>query len=204
VWGAAAGDEALLRAPLRLAVAVSESQRERLSRLGVNTLRTARAPLAALHSPRTLVPEISAKSELRFLSARRLGQFVAASILRGTRWALLEPAGAPLWTRLRAQVEAFLESVAQQGALVGDKPEDSYFVVCDARLNGGAGSQTAELRLLFGIAALRPGEFQAWLVTHRTAESSIRQVSVNRVFTGGRRADEEFETAILRGLVGVS
>jgi hypothetical protein len=26
-------------------------------------------------------------------------------------------------------------------------------------------------------------------------------VSVNRVFTGGRRADEEFETGILRGLV---
>lgn len=204
VWGAAAGDEALLRAPLRLAVAVSELERERLSRLGVNTLRSARTMPAPMHSPRTLVTELSARSDLRFLSARRLGQYVTASIVRGTRWALLQPAGPQLWARLCAQVEAFLESVAQQGALVGDKPEDSYFVICDARINGIAGLQSSELHLLFGFAALRPGEFHAHLVSHRAAHSSIRQVSVNRVFTGGRRADEEFETGILRGLVAGS
>jgi uncharacterized protein len=204
VWGAAAGDEALLRAPLRLSVAVSELERDRLGRMGVNTLRSARAMPAPTHSPRTLVTELSAKSDLRFLSVRRLGQYVTASIVRGTPWALLQPPGPQLWALLRAQVEAFLESVAQQGALVGDSPEDSYFVICDERINGIAGLQSSELHLLFGFAALRPGEFQAYLISHRAAGSSVRQVSVNRVFTGGKRADEEFETGILRGLVAVS
>jgi uncharacterized protein len=204
VWGAAAGDEALLRAPLRLSVAVSEQERDRLGRMGVNTLRSARTMPAPAHSPRTLVTELSAKSDLRFLSVRRLGQYVTASILRGTRWALLQPPGAPLWLQLRAQVEAFLESVAQQGALVGDKPQDSYFVICDERINGVAGLQSSELHLLFGFAALRPGEYQAYLISHRAGGSSIRAVSVNRVFTGGKRADEEFETGILRGILAGS
>jgi phage tail sheath protein FI len=201
VWGAAAGEESLLRSPLRPAVNVGERERERLLHYGVNTLRTARPAGQSTHWPTTLVPELNARPEKRILAVRRLGHYVVSSVVRGTRWTLLEATDPTLWLRLRVQVEAFLESVAVQGALVGDRPEDGYFVICDERLNRAVGQHPRELNLLFGIAALRPREFQAWLVTHRAAGSTVRAVSVNRRFTEAVQAQDEIETAILRGVL---
>jgi phage tail sheath protein FI len=98
-------------------------------------------------------------------------------------------------------VEAFLESFAQHGALVGDRAEDSYFVICDERLNSAAVRSRGELHVLFGFAPVRPAEFLAYLVTHRAGGSCVRAVSVNRVATHQRRGEEEVETAILQGLL---
>jgi phage tail sheath protein FI len=148
-------------------------------------------------APRTLVPDLAARIELQLLPVRRLAHCVVASVMEGTRWALLEPAGDGLWQRLRGQVEAFLESFAQHGAIVGDRAEDSYFVICDQRLNSAPG----ELRVLFGFAPVRPAGFLSYLVTHRAAGSSVRAVSVSRVATHRSRGDEEVETAILQGLL---
>jgi hypothetical protein len=201
VWGAAAGEEPVLRSPLRPAVAVGNEDRERLLRYGVNTLRVARALAPSTLPPCTLVPELNARPEKRYLAVRRLGHYVVSSVLRGTRWSLLEATDPGLWARLRLQVEAFLESVAMQGALVGDRPEDGHFVICDERLNRAVGQHPREVSLLFGIAALQPREFQAWLVTHRAGASSVRAVSVNRRFTEAVQAPEEIETAILRGVL---
>jgi uncharacterized protein len=201
VWGAAAGEESLLRAPLRPAVHVTEAERERLLRYGVNTLRVARASRAIDLAASTLVPELNAKPEKRYLAVRRLGLYVVGSVLRGTRWTLLGVTETQMWRQLRAQVEAFLESVAAQGALVGDRPEDGYFVICDERLNRAGGRHPREVNLLIGIAPMRPREFQTWLITHRPGGSVVRSVSVNRRFTEAVQAQEEIETAILRGIV---
>ncbi len=197
LWSAANPMESLVRPPAQLAAPVSDRQCERLASLGVNTLRTLRSTSADSPEPRTLVPDLAARTELQLLSVRRLAHCVVASVVHGTRWALLEPAGDGLWQRLRAQVEAFLESFAQHGVLVGDRAEDSYFVICDQRLNAAPG----ELHVLFGFAPVRPAGFLAYLVTHRAGGSSVRAVSVNRVATHRRRGEEEIETAILQGLL---
>jgi uncharacterized protein len=201
VWGAAAGEESLLRAPLRPAVAVSEPDRERLLHYGVNTLRVSRSVTQAPLAPCTLVPELNARPEKRYLAVRRLGHYVVSSVLRGTRWTLLGVNDSKVWSQLRRQVESSLESVAVQGALVGDRPEDGYFVICDERLNRAVSQHPREVNLLFGIAAMRPREFQAWLVTHRAGGSSVRSVSVNRRFTEAIQSQDEIETAILRGVL---
>ncbi len=106
------------------------------------------------------------------------------------------------WQRARAQTEAFLEALDQEGAFAGAQADESYFVICDERLNGPPQTLQACIRLLFGFAALRPGEFHACLVTHQAGRSSARPVSVNRLATSGRRVGEEIETALLRGIVG--
>lgn len=201
LWSAALPEESLLRPPAQLQAAVSDAQRERLAALGANTLRVLRTGGGAALEARTLVPDLAARAELRLLTVRRLAHCIVASITRGTRWALLEAGSEGLWVRLRAQVEAFLESFAQHGALVGDRAEDSYFVVCDSRLNGLAERGSGELHLLFGFAPVRPAEFLAYLVTQRAGGSSVRAVSVNRAVTHRRRGEEEIETSILRGLL---
>ena len=160
--------------------------RQRLSRLGVNSFRVDGEPDPPIAC--TLVPETASRPAARHLASRRLALGVCASIVRGTRWALLGGDGPTLWSRLGAQVNDYLGTLAEQGALVPDLLEDSYFVVCDERINNAGSGHRGEVRILFGFADRRPGDFQTFLVTHRIDGSQVRAASVNRLMTGMRRA----------------
>ena len=199
VWAAAESEEAVLRPGLRPAVAVSDAERVRLAQAGVNTLLSVRAGTRAGVSPRTLAAGGSGAADWKYLSARRLALFVAASVERGTRWVLLEHNGPATWERARAQVERFLEALAAQGAFAGAAAEETHFVIADERVNRPQTLAEGKFNLLFGFATSKPGEFDAWLVTHRAGASRVRPVSVNRSATSKQRVEWEIETAILRG-----
>ena len=199
VWAAAESEEAILRPGLRPAVPVSESDRARLAQAGVNTLLAVRTGPRRGVSPRTLALGGSGASEWRYLSARRLALFVAASIEQGTRWVLLEHNGPSTWQRAQVQVEGFLDAIAVQGAFAGAASEDSHFVIADERVNRPQTLAEGKFNLLFGFATSKPGEFDTWLVTHRAGASRVRPVSVNRSATSKQRVEWEIETSILRG-----
>jgi uncharacterized protein len=198
VWAAAETEEATLRPGLRPAVAVSDAERARLAQAGVNTLVAVRGSRAGL-SPRTLAAAARAAADWRYLSARRLALFVAASIEQGTRWVLLEHNGPATWQRAQLQVETFLEALAAQGAFAGASGDETHFVICDPRVNRPQTLAEGKFNLLFGFAASKPGEFDTWLVTHRAGGSRVRPVSVNRLATSRQRVAWEIETSILRG-----
>lgn len=179
VWSAAGIDALPLRAGLGSSALVTDLDQIRLAQAGANVLPGRRALPLPLLALRTLLPEAGARTEERYLSARRFALFLMRSIERGTRWALLERSGPLLWSRLGAQVTAFLEALEDEGAFVGAKAEENYFVICDERLNPEPGPESG-VRLLFGVALSRPGEFRTWLVEHRRGASSVRAVSVNR------------------------
>jgi hypothetical protein len=200
VWAAAEGEEAILRPALRPAVALSEPDRARLAHFGVNVLQSGRLPARLGLAPRTLIEETRTSSDWRYLSARRFALFIMTSLLDGTRWVLFERNRPRLWERVRAQVAEFLDALDQEGAFVGRSAEESYFVICDERLNDATDQARNRFRLLFGFAGARPGEFHAFLLTHQPGTSRVRPVSVNRLATSGARVEEEIETAILRGL----
>ena len=199
VWGAAAGDELALRGSLRPALTLDAWQCRQLAHHGVNALQVQGGTDPAF-GPRTLVPELAQRSDWRHLSVRRLGLFITACIEEGTRWALLENNAPPLWGQVVTQVQDFLAALDADGAFVGNTAAESYFVICDERLNGGKAMLPGCFRLLFGFAAVRSGQFQSCLLTHRPGGSETQAVSVNRLHTSERRVDEEIETAILRGL----
>jgi len=138
-------------------------------------------------------------SDWRYLSARRLALFVAASIEQGTRWVLLEHNGPATWERAQAQVETFLDALAAQGAFAGAAVDESHFVISDERVNRPQTLAEGKFNLLFGFASSKPGAFDTWLVTHRAGASRVRPVSVNRSATAKHRVEWEIETAILRG-----
>jgi Bacteriophage tail sheath protein len=196
VWTAIEPEEATLRPGLRPAVAVTDADRVRLTQAGVNTLVAVRATARAGLGPRTLG---SGASDWRYLSARRLALYLAASIEEGTRWVLLEHNGPATWASARARTEDFLDSLAAQGAFAGASPRDSHFVICDERVNGEQSVSEGKLNVLFGFATTRAGEFDTWLVTHRAGASRVRPVSVNRSATAQQRVQWEVETSILRG-----
>jgi Bacteriophage tail sheath protein len=201
VWAAAEGEDSILRPGLRPASVVTESERTRLAQAGVNTLLSVRPAQRNTTSPRTLAAGSSGSPDWKYLSARRLSLFVTASIERGTRWVVFEPNAETLWERARTQIETFLDGLDQQGAFAGSTPEESYFVVCDERVNPARTLAEGKVKLLFGIAITKPSDFHAWLITHTTNGSTCRPTWPNRAATSGRRLEWEIETAILRGVL---
>jgi phage tail sheath protein FI len=201
LWSAVESEEVTLRPGMQPAVPVSDADRVRLAQVGINTLSVPRPVPAgggARIDARTLAAGGSGFPDWKYLAARRLGLWVAASVERGTRWVLLEQNGPALWARARGLVETFLEVLAEQGAFVGGDPADRYFVICDERVNRPDTIADGRVNLLFGFATTRPGEFDAWLVTHHPAASRVRPVSVNRLATSRQRVGWEIETAILK------
>ncbi len=198
VWSAGESEEAVLRPGLRPAVPVSEADRVRLTQAGVNTLLAVRPGGRGGVSPRTLAAGVGS-ADWKYLAARRLALFVAASIEQGTRWVLLEHNGPATWERAQAQVETFLDSLAEQGAFAGSGPAENHFVIADERVNRPSTLAEGKFNLLFGFATSKPGEFDTWLVTHRAGASRVRPVSVNRSATSKQRVEWEIETSILRG-----
>jgi uncharacterized protein len=200
LWSSVESQEVTLRPGMQPAVAVSDADRLRLSQVGINTLSVPRtAPGGGVHvDARTLAAGGSGFADWKYLSARRLGLWVAASVERGTRWVLLEQNGPATWARARSLVETFLEVLAEQGAFAGADAGDRHFVICDERVNRPDTVADGRVNLLFGFATSRPGEFDAWLVTHHPAASRVRPVSVNRQATSRQRVEWEIETAILK------
>ncbi len=199
VWSAAESEEAILRPGLRPAAAVPEADRVRLAQAGVNTLQSVRSVTRLGLSPRTLAARGNGASDWKYLSARRLALFIAASVEQGTRWVTLEHNGPAVWARAQAQVESFLDGLAAQGAFASAAPEESHFVISDERVNRPQTLVEGKFNLLFGFATSKPGEFDTWLVTHRAGASRVRPVSVNRAATAKHRVEWEIETSILRG-----
>jgi len=200
VWAAAEADDAALRPGLKLAVPIADADRLRLTHAGVNVLSIARLPPRLMASPRTLAAGAVASTDWRFLSSRRLALFIMSSIANGTRWMMFETNSPMLWQRARAQVDAFLTALYDEGAFVGREAADSYFVICDERVNAISQRAIGSVRLLFGFAASRPGEFHACLVTHRAGATNVKPVSVNRLTTSRGQVTEEIESSILRGI----
>jgi uncharacterized protein len=199
VWAAAESEETVLRPGLRPAVSVSDAERLRLAQAGVNTLLAVRPNSRDGNlSARTLAAGGRGASDWKYLSARRLALFIAASIEQGTRWVLLEHNGPATWERARAQVESFLSALAAQGAFAGAESEETHFVIADERVNRPQTLAEGKVNLLFGFATSKPGDFDTWLVTHRAGASRVRPVSVNRSATAGKRVEWEIETSILR------
>jgi len=201
VWAAAEGDDAILRPGLRPAWIIQNADRARLVNAGINLLQSVRIAPKFAASPRTLASGSAAVSDWRYLSARRLALFIMTSIERGTRWMMFERNAQATWIMARAQVEAFLDSLYAEGAFTGRTGEQSYFVVCDERINTADTMRDGKINLAFGFAATKPGEYHAFLVTHQPSGSRAKAISVNRFANYSPSVDLEIESSILRGLV---
>ncbi len=198
VWAPAEGPEPILRAGLKLAVAVEDAERVRLAQAGINTLHAVRSSGRAQLIPRTLAGA-GGLSGWAYLPVRRLALFVVSSIERGARWLLTAPNEPRVWAQAQAQAERFLEELSREGAFAGGQSEDSFFVICDERVNRSETIAEGKVHLLFGIATSRPAEFRCWLITYQGGSSRTRSVAVNRLATSRQRVEWEIETSILRG-----
>jgi phage tail sheath protein FI len=159
VWKAPAGIEATIRNVNELALVMTDPENGTLNPLGVNCLRTFPIIGTVSWGGRTLDGADVQGSEWKYLPVRRFALFLEESLYRGTKFAVFEPNDEPLWSQIRLNVGAFLQTLFRQGAFQGQTPRDAYFVKCDKDTTTQNDINLGIVNVLVGFAPLKPAEF---------------------------------------------
>jgi phage tail sheath protein FI len=115
----------------------------------------------------------SSDPEWKYVNVRRLFMYLERSIDTSTQWAVFEPNGPRLWANLTYAIEDFLRNEWKNGALLGAKPEEAYFVRCDRTTMTQNDLDNGRLICLIGVAPVRPAEFVIFRIGQWTADSKL-------------------------------
>ena len=159
----------VVRGLTRFEANINKSRQDVLNPEGVNCLRFFEGRGSRVWGART----ISSDPEWKYVNVRRLFIYIEHSIDRATQWAVFEPNNRRLWDNIRHTVEDFLLVLWRDGALLGDKPEDAYFVRCDRTTMTQNDLDNGRLICLIGIAPTKPAEFVIFRIGQWTADAKV-------------------------------
>ena len=142
---------------------VSNPDQEALNPIGINVIRQFPGRGVRIWGARTLATKTD--PEWRYINVRRLFNYVSASILEGTNWAVFEPNDQVLWGSLRVSVSNFLMGVWRSGALFGASPDEAFFVKCDRDTNPQDAIDAGQVNIHIGIAPVKPAEFVVFQIS---------------------------------------
>lgn len=159
VWTAPAGLEADIRGVAGPTVMLTARDNERLNPRAVNCLRAMPGRGTVIWGARTLHGDDALGSDWKYVPVRRTALFIEESLRRGLGWAAVEPNAPPLWTRLRAAVEAFMHGLFRQGAFQGATPRHAYFIRCGGETTTQGEIDQGLVTIEIGFAPIKPAEF---------------------------------------------
>jgi uncharacterized protein len=159
VWKAPAGTDASLTGVTSLSLNLVDNDSGQLNPLGVNCLRSFPVIGPVVWGARTLRGADVLTDQWKYLPVRRLALYIESSLLQGTQWVVFEPNDEPLWSAIRLNVGAFMNSLFQQGAFQGQTAQDAYLVKCDQENNPQNTIDQGIVNILVGFAPLKPAEF---------------------------------------------
>jgi len=125
----------------------------------VNCLRAFPVVGRVIWGARTLRGADMLASEWKYVPVRRLALFIEESLYRSTQWVVFEPNDEPLWSQIRLNLGAFMQSLFRQGAFQGKSPRESYFVKCDRETTTQNDIHQGIVNIVVGFAPLKPAEF---------------------------------------------
>ncbi|ATE59869.1 phage tail sheath family protein [Thauera sinica] len=166
VWKAPANE--VVRGALRFELDINFAQQEMLNPIGVNCLRYLSGRGFRVWGARLA----SSDPEWKYVSVRRYFSYLESSIDRGTQWAVFEPNGERLWANVRQTISDFLYNEWRNGALLGTKTEEAYFVRCDRSTMTQNDLDNGRLVCLIGVAVIKPAEFVIFRIGQKTADAS--------------------------------
>ena len=146
---------------------INKPRQDVLNPEGINALRFFEGRGYRVWGART----ISSDPEWKYVNVRRLFIYLEHSLDKGTQWAVFEPNNSRLWANIRETVENFLLVLWRDGALLGDKPEQAYFVRCDRTTMTQNDLDNGRLICLVGVAPVKPAEFVIFRVGQWTADA---------------------------------
>lgn len=106
--------------------------------------------------------------EFKYISTRRYFNFLRESIDEGTQFAVFEPNTPALWQQITRNVSDFLLGQWRNGALFGEKPEQAFFVRCNAETNPADARERGEVITEVGVAIAKPTEFVIFRIQQTT------------------------------------
>ncbi len=146
---------------------ITKARQDVLNPEGINALRHFPDRGYRVWGARTMTSD----PEWKYVNVRRLFIYVEHSIDKGTQWAVFEPNNRHLWANIRSTVEDFLLTLWLQGALMGAKSDDAYFVRCDRTTMTQNDLDNGRLVCLVGIAPTKPAEFVIFRIGQWTADA---------------------------------
>ena len=121
---------------------------------------------------------VAADQDFKYVDMRRYLSYLEESIGQGIQFAAFEPNDEALWANVRTAVSDFLLNQWQSGSLLGDRPEQAFFVKCDRSTMTQDDIDNGRLVVLVGVATTRPGEFVMLRITVMTGTAKDALFSV--------------------------
>ena len=151
---------------------ITKGEQDLLNPRGVNCLRAFPGRGIRVWGARTS----STNTLWKYINVRRLFLFIEESIEEGTQWVVFEPNDHKLWARVRQTITQFLTTVWRNGALMGTKAEEAFFVKCDRTTMTQDDIDNGRLICIIGIAPVKPAEFVIFRITQFSGGSEIEEL----------------------------
>ena len=111
-------------------------------------------------------------NEWRYIPVRRFYNMVEESIKKSTYWAVFEPNNANTWVKVKGMIDNYLTNKWKDGALVGAKPDDAFFVKIGLGTTMSAQDiLEGRMNVEIGMAVVRPAEFIILKFSHMLQKS---------------------------------
>jgi phage tail sheath protein FI len=148
---------------------INTARNDVLNPEGINALRFFDGRGNRVWGARTMTSD----PEWKYVNVRRLFIYLEHSIDKAMQWAVFEPNNERLWNNIRQMVEDFLYVQWLNGALLGAKPEEAYFVRCDRTTMTQNDLDNGRLICLIGVSPTKPAEFVIFRIGQWTADSKV-------------------------------
>jgi Bacteriophage tail sheath protein len=145
----------VVRGVTALQFPVTKAAQDMLNPRGINCIRSFVGRGIRVWGART----ISSDPLWKYINVRRLFNFLEESIEEGTQWVVFEPNDAKLWARVKQTVSQFLTTQWRSGSLMGNAPEEAFFVKCDRTTMTQDDIDNGRLIVMIGVAPVKPAEF---------------------------------------------
>jgi hypothetical protein len=134
---------------------VSKADQDALNPEGVNCIRRFPGRGTRVWGARTLADD----PQWKYVNVRRLFLYLEESMDEGTQWAVFENNDERLWARIRQSLSNFLTTAWRDGALMGNTPEEAFYVTCDRTTMTQDDIDNGRLIAEVGVAPVKPAEF---------------------------------------------
>jgi len=161
----------IVRGALEIKLSITKGEQDILNPKGINCIRTFPGRGIRVWGARTT----SSDALWKYINVRRLFLYIEESIEEGTQWVVFEPNDEKLWGRVRATITEFLTRVWRDGALMGAKAEEAFFVKCDRTTMTQDDIDNGRFICIIGIAPVKPAEFVIFRIAQFPGGSSITE-----------------------------
>ncbi|MDD4767587.1 MAG: phage tail sheath family protein [Desulfotomaculaceae bacterium] len=161
----------VVRGAVDLEFQITKGEQDILNPRGVNCIRFFPGRGIRVWGGRTL----SSDPLWKYINVRRLFIYLEESIDEGTQWVVFEPNDEKLWARVRRTLTEFLTRVWRDGALMGTKPEEAFFVKVDRTTMTQDDLDNGRLIVLIGVAPVKPAEFVIFKIAQYAGGSEVSE-----------------------------